>query len=178
MTAIVNSDPAVESRALPSFAHVEQKGVNSMGRYAMWKLDDPQKLRKQLLKLEQKLPGELEKALRKEAETAVRLANSRISEEKKELRKGWEIGGIQRQGETISVEIRHPSPEAAQLEHGSGTDGSLQQGQFMLALALAELERDWPFRLEQSISTLLCTRNAGICLVRCWTTIGFIPNRK
>ncbi|MCM3748037.1 HK97 gp10 family phage protein [Paenibacillus pasadenensis] len=126
-----------------------------MGRYAMWKLDDPQKLRKQLLKLEQKLPGELEKALRKEAETAVLLANSRIPEEKKELRKGWEIGSIQRQGETISVEIRHSSPEAAQLEYGSGTDGSLQQGQFMLALALAELERDWPIRLEQSLSALL-----------------------
>ncbi|OXM15220.1 HK97 gp10 family phage protein [Paenibacillus herberti] len=129
-----------------------------MSGYVKWKLDDPQKLQKRLLELERTLPDELERALRREAETVVKLASSRIPEEQKALRTGWEIGSIQRKGETMSIEIRHSSPEATRLEYGSGPDGSLQQGRFMLALALAELERDWPNRLEQSLSALLMVK--------------------
>ncbi|SDT25872.1 Bacteriophage HK97-gp10, putative tail-component [Paenibacillaceae bacterium GAS479] len=131
----------------------------SMSGNALWKLEDPRQLQKRLLELERAMPAELEKMLRKEAETAIFRVSSRIPEEKKELREGWQISGIQRTGQTISVEIRHPSPEVAKLEYGS--DKEQQKGRFMLALALAELERDWPNRLEQSLSAMLLGRSKG-----------------
>ncbi|QJC53121.1 HK97 gp10 family phage protein [Paenibacillus albicereus] len=131
-----------------------------MGGIAAWRLDDPDQLLRKLRELEKRAPVELERHLLEQAEAAARSAAARMPPGSSELAKGWRVGPVKRASRVLSVEISHPAPEAARLEYGTEGEGG-QRGRFMLALALAELERDWPRRLESVLETLFSGKGAG-----------------
>ncbi|MCC8435477.1 HK97 gp10 family phage protein [Brevibacillus sp. M2.1A] len=75
-----------------------------------------------------------------------------------DLRNGWQIGRIEKRGNTYHVEIYNNTYYASFVEYGHRTGKDLTgwvDGRFMLTISMQEIERELPKYLEKRVVELL-----------------------
>jgi len=99
------------------------------------------------------------------AEMAMRSVNKikrRMTDQKivdtGQLRRSWQVGSVEKQGDAYTVEIYNPVEYAPFVEYGHRTGPNLTkwvQGRFMMTISMNEIERELPAYLEKRMTQKL-----------------------
>ncbi|MBB6632764.1 HK97 gp10 family phage protein [Cohnella thailandensis] len=75
-----------------------------------------------------------------------------------DLRRNWQVGRVERQGDAYVVEIYNNTDYAQFVEFGHRTGADLTQwveGRFMMTISMQEIERELPRYLDKRMAELL-----------------------
>lgn len=81
-----------------------------------------------------------------------------------ELRRSWELGEVQGEGQNISVEILNGMEYATYVEYGhrivvNGSEVGWYEGRFMLKISIDEVRKQMPLRYEKEFKTFCMEHN-------------------
>ncbi len=81
-----------------------------------------------------------------------------------ELRRSWELGEVQGEGQNISVEILNGMEYATYVEYGhrivvNGSEVGWCEGRFMLKISIDEVRKQMPLRYEKEFKTFCMEHN-------------------
>jgi hypothetical protein len=124
------------------------------------KLDNFKKYEEQFLFLKQNLPEELENYLLDMAKSLLRLARSRTPKKEGDLRRGWVIGELKREGDNLIIIVYNKEFYARFVEYGhkvvinKKTVGKAD-GFYMLTISVKRVKRQIPRRLKKHFDKVL-----------------------
>lgn len=75
-----------------------------------------------------------------------------------ELRRSWQVGSVEKQGDAYTVEIFNPVEYSKYVEYGHRSGKDLTkwvQGRFMMTISMNEIERELPAYLEKRMTQKL-----------------------
>ncbi|WP_129600464.1 HK97 gp10 family phage protein [Anaerophilus nitritogenes] len=74
-----------------------------------------------------------------------------------QLRRSWQVGNIERQGNSYIVEIFNNAEYASFLEYGHRkvNENGWVEGKFMMTISMKEIERELPIYLERRMTELM-----------------------
>lgn len=81
-----------------------------------------------------------------------------------QLRRSWELGEVQGEGQNISVEILNGMEYATYVEYGhrivvNGSEVGWYEGRFMLKISIDEVRKQMPLRYEKEFKTFCMEHN-------------------
>jgi hypothetical protein len=124
------------------------------------KMDNFKKYEEQFLFMKENLPEELENYLLEMAKSLVRLAKARTPKQEGNLRRGWEIGELRREGDNLIIGVYNKEFYARFVEYGhkvvinKKTVGKAE-GFYMLTISVKRVKRQIPRRLRKHFDKVL-----------------------
>lgn len=113
-----------------------------------------EKLKRNFEQLEKNLDDFMRQFLLEMALRAERRIKKRTPVDTGELRRGWEVGEVQKVGDKYIVEIINPVEYASFVEYGHRTGPDRRkwvEGRFMMTISMQEIERELPRYLERRL---------------------------
>lgn len=128
-----------------------------MSKMGEFHFEELKKYRDTLKQLDREFPGFIEECIRELAARLLAKTIARTPVDTGDLRKGWTIGPVQREGDDYLVEIINPVEYAMYVEYGHRTRNHMGwvEGRFMLTISQEELESEMPAFLEQKIQQFM-----------------------
>lgn len=99
----------------------------------------------------------LEMAFRSQRKIVHRMKSEKIWDTG-ELARSWQVGNVEKNGDTLQVEIFNNTHYASFVEYGHRTGKDLTkwvEGRFMMTISMQEIERELPRYLEKRMAELL-----------------------
>lgn len=124
------------------------------------KMDNFKKYEEQFLFIKENLPEELENYLLETAKSLLRLAKVRTPKQEGDLRRGWEIGELKREGDDLIISVYNKEFYARFVEYGhkvvikKKTVG-YAPGFYMLTVSTKRIRRQIPRRLKKHFDKVL-----------------------
>ncbi|MBH0330125.1 hypothetical protein ABH14_10015 [Brevibacillus brevis] len=128
-----------------------------MSKMGEFHFEELKQYRDTLKQLDREFPGFIEECIRELAARLLAKTIARTPVDTGDLRNGWTIGPIQREGDDYLVEIINPVEYAMYVEYGHRTRNHMGwvEGRFMLTISQEELEAEMPAFLEQKIQQFM-----------------------
>ncbi|WP_374713098.1 HK97 gp10 family phage protein [Symbiobacterium terraclitae] len=135
-----------------------------MARWGRFDFREFERLKKNYEQLAKNLDTFLREFLLEMAMRAERKIKKRTPVDTGALRRGWEIGEVQRVGDKYIVEIINETEYAGFVEYGHriGPDRrKWVEGRFMMTISMQEIERELPRYLERRLGKWLKERKVS-----------------
>lgn len=107
--------------------------------------------------MRKRMPAFMDGCIKELANRLLAKVVPRTPVDKGELRRGWTLGPIHYEGNSVSIEVINPVDYSLYVEHGHRTANGLGwvEGRFMLTISEQELERELPGIIQRRLDKFI-----------------------